>query len=85
MKALQNAAEKSNRHQTDPKGGSERPKKCRRHGLQRRTNRRPTPAIHSKVALGVRVKKEMDLHSDLPFWVVKNGLLHCYPALEQDV
>ena len=26
----------------------------------------------------------MDLRSDLPFWLVKNGLLRCYPPLEAD-
>ncbi len=27
----------------------------------------------------------MDLKSDYPFWLVKNGLLHTYPALENDL
>lgn len=26
----------------------------------------------------------MDLRSDLPFWLVKNGLLRCYPPLQND-
>ena len=27
----------------------------------------------------------MDLHSDLPFWTLKNGLMRAYPALDGDV
>ncbi|MCX6046391.1 MAG: FAD-dependent oxidoreductase, partial [Chloroflexi bacterium] len=27
----------------------------------------------------------MDLKSDYPFWLVKNGLLYSYPALENDL
>lgn len=27
----------------------------------------------------------MDLHSDAPFWLIKNGLLRCYPPLTDDV
>ena len=27
----------------------------------------------------------MDLHSDLPFWTVRNGLIQTYPAMDQDL
>ena len=27
----------------------------------------------------------MDLKSDCPVWLIKNGLLHTYPAIEQDL
>src|SRR4051794_21480358 len=27
----------------------------------------------------------IDLKSNYPFWLVKNGLLHSYPALENDI